>query len=186
MTQSGTQAASPERILQTGLGFWASKTLLSAVELELFTKLAGAPSSAEQLRMRLGLHARSARDFFDALVALGFLQRNGDTYSNTADSDLFLDKRKPSYVGGILEMANARLFGFWNRLTDGLRTGEPQNEAKGGGPPPSAAGGGLPPGGAAERGEGRRRIAVRRGVRRPRAAAFVSRRDVGDQPRFEH
>jgi hypothetical protein len=139
MTHSGNQTApSPERILQTGLAFWASKALLSAVELELFTKLAEQPLTADQLRTQLGLHTRSARDFFDALVALGFLERSGDTYSNTPDGGLFLDKRKPSYVGGILEMANARLFGFWNHLTEGLRTGEPQNEVKGGGPSPFA------------------------------------------------
>lgn len=126
--------ASPERILQTGLAFWSSKTLLSAVEMELFTELARHPDDLETLRSRLGLHARSARDFLDALVALGFLQREGDVYKNTPETDLFLDKRKPSYIGGILEMANHRLYGFWNHLTEALRTGEKQNEAKGGGP----------------------------------------------------
>jgi O-methyltransferase domain/Dimerisation domain len=132
-------ALNPERILQTGLAFWASKTLLSAVELGLFTRLAEKPATAADLRAALGLHPRAALDFFDALVALGFLQRAGDVYSNTPETSLFLDKRKPSYVGGILEMANARLFGYWNQLTEGLKTGEPQNEAKGGGPSPFAA-----------------------------------------------
>ena len=127
---------SPELILQTGLAFWASKTLLSAVELELFTKLAAQPSTADDLRARLGIHQRAALDFFDALVALGFLKRDAGVYSNTPATDLFLDKRKPSYVGGILEMANLRLFGFWNNLTDGLKSGTAQNEAKAGGPSP--------------------------------------------------
>jgi O-methyltransferase/methyltransferase family protein len=140
MTQTGSEApASPERILQTGLGFWGSRALLSAVELDLFTRLAQQPSNAEELRVRLGLHPRGALDFFDALVALGFLRRDGGVYSNSPDADLFLDKRKPSYVGGILEMASQRLFGFWNHLTEGLRTGELQNEGKGGGPSPFAA-----------------------------------------------
>jgi O-methyltransferase/methyltransferase family protein len=125
---------SPEAIMQLGTAFWGSKTLLSAVELGLFTELASAgPLEAEALRERLGLHPRSARDFFDALVALGTLERDNGTYRNTAESDLFLDRAKPSYVGGLLEMLNARLFGFWNSLTEGLRTGEPQNEAKVGG-----------------------------------------------------
>src|ERR1700704_2114156 len=101
MTQSGSHTAvSAEHILQTGLGFWASKTLLSAVELGLFTALAEKPSTAEELRARLGVHPRAALDFFDALVALGFLQRENGVYSNTADTETFLDKRKPSYVGG--------------------------------------------------------------------------------------
>jgi hypothetical protein len=79
------------------------------------------------------LHPRSARDFLDALVAVGFLERNDGVYRNAPDSDAFLDKHKPSYVGRILETANARLYGFWNSLTEALRTGELQNEAKGGG-----------------------------------------------------
>jgi O-methyltransferase domain/Dimerisation domain len=123
----------PERILELGCGFWGSKTLLSAVELGLFTELAKGPADAESLRERLGLHERSARDFFDALVALGMLDRNGNQYSNTPETDLFLDRGKPSYAGGILEMANARLYSFWGTLTEGLRTGQPQNEVKTGG-----------------------------------------------------
>jgi hypothetical protein len=125
----------PEQIMQVGLGFWASKTLLSAIEMELFTELASHPEDAGTLRERLGLHARSAQDFLDALVALGFLERRGATYSNTPATDLFLDKRKPSYIGGILEMANHRLYGFWGHLTEALRTGQLQNEAKSGDTP---------------------------------------------------
>ena len=119
---------SPAGIMQVGMGFWASKTLLSAVELEVFTELAGHPQSLESLQGRLGLHPRAAQDFLDALVALGFLRRSDGVYANSPEADLFLDKRKPSYIGGILEMANHRLYGFWNRLTRALRTGLPQNE----------------------------------------------------------
>jgi hypothetical protein len=121
---------SPESIMKLGTGFWASKTLLSAVELEVFTHLALRPGALEDVRVRVGLHPRAARDFLDALVALGLLHRDGSIYSNTPETALFLDKQKPSYIGGILEMLNARLYGFWNNLTEGLKTGEPQNEAK--------------------------------------------------------
>jgi hypothetical protein len=124
----------PERILQTGLAFWPSKTLLSAVEFGVFSELAKGPQSLDALTKRLALHSRAARDFFDTLVALGFLTRSGETYSNTPETDLFLDKAKPSYLGGILEMANRRLYPFWGSLSEALRTGEPQNEVKGGGP----------------------------------------------------
>lgn len=120
----------PERILETGLAFWASKTLLSAIEIGLFSELASGPEAFEALCSRLGLHRRSARDFLDALVALGFLERSADRYSNTPETDLFLDRKKPSYVGGILEMANHRLYPFWSHLTEALRTGQPQSEAK--------------------------------------------------------
>ncbi len=122
-----------DHILQIGLGFWASKTLLSAVEMELFTELAKHPEDLKSLQERLGLHPRSARDFFDALVALGLLERRDHLYCNIPSTDFFLDKRKPSYIGGILEMANHRLYPFWNNLTAALRTGEPQNEARSGG-----------------------------------------------------
>ena len=119
--------------MQVGLGFWASKALLSAVELEVFTHLAVRPGDLADLQNRLNLHPRSARDFLDTLVSLGFLDRHEGMYLNTPESDVFLDKNKPSYIGGMLEMANARLYGFWNNLTEGLRTGQPQNEAKSGG-----------------------------------------------------
>ena len=124
----------PDHILQTGLAFWASKTLLSAVEMEVFTELAKGPEDLHSLTGRLGLHPRSSRDFLDALVALGFLERNEGKYSNTPSADLFLDKHKPSYVGGILEMANKRLFHHWGHLTTALRTGMNQNEAAQGEP----------------------------------------------------
>ena len=138
MTANSATAASaadqptPEHILQVGLAFWASKTLLSAIELEVFTELAKHPLPLTELQGRLGLHPRSARDFFDALVATGFLERDGDSYRNTPATDLYLDKRKPSYVGGMLEMCNRRLYPFWSHLTEALRTGRPQNEARDG------------------------------------------------------
>ena len=129
----------PDHILQVGFGFWASKTLLSAIELEVFTELAKHPLPLDDLQGRLGLHPRSARDFFDALVALGFLERSGGTYRNTPATDMFLDKHKPTYIGGILEMCNHRLYSYWDHLTEALRTGRPQNEVREGALPLFAA-----------------------------------------------
>ncbi len=124
-------APSPGKILETGLAFWASKSLLSAVEMGVFTELAqSGPQSFNELSGRLGLHPRGARDFLDTLVARKFLNRTSDTSSNTPETELFLDRHKPSYIGGILEMANLRLYPFWGHLTEALRTGRPQNEAR--------------------------------------------------------
>ncbi len=133
--EKGVQV-NPSKIIEIGMAFFASKTLLTAVNMQLFTHLAKAPMSGLDLMLELGLDKRSLYDFLDTLVALGFLKREGlketSTYSNTEETDLFLDKNKPSYIGGILEMANNRLFGFWNDLEEGLKTGLPQNEAKNG------------------------------------------------------
>jgi hypothetical protein len=129
----------PSAIMQLGMGFFASKTLLSAVELGLFTEIAKQPMTAAALGKRLGLHPRAVPDFPDALVALKLLQREGDgpdsTYFNTPEGAAFLDRNSPDYIGGILEMANARLYGFWSNLTEALKTGAPQNETKGSGAP---------------------------------------------------
>lgn len=127
----------PARIIEVGTAFWASKVLLTATSLGLFTRLAQGPMSADEIGAALDLHPRGRRDFLDALVALKFLDRDGDgddaRYRNSPDAAAFLDKSKGSYVGGILEMLDGRLFGFWNELGEALRTGEPQNESKGGG-----------------------------------------------------
>ncbi len=137
-TQTET-LVNPSKIIQIGIGFMASKTLLTAVNLELFTLLAKGALSGQDIQSNLGLHERSLYDFLDTLVALGFLNRSGlketSIYNNSEDADLFLDKNKPSYIGGILEMANHRLYPFWNDLEEGLKTGLPQNETKNGGKP---------------------------------------------------
>ncbi len=110
-------------ILQTCFAFWASKVLLSAVELDVFSELARQPQNFTSLRKRLGLHERGARDFLDALVALRFLQREGECYANTPETEHFLDKAKPSYIGGIVDLANQLLYSQWSHLTDSLLTG---------------------------------------------------------------
>ncbi len=131
MAESTNDAA---RIMEVGLGFWPSKVLLTAVELEVFTKLGSSALTGEELGRALGLHPRGIWDFFDALTALGFLDRDGSglngRYRNTATTAQFLDKNSPAYMGGILEMCNQRLFRFWADLGDALQTGQPQNEVK--------------------------------------------------------
>ena len=125
----------PSHIMQVGMGFWPAKTLLSAVELGLFTQLGADAMTGEEL-------ARAARpapardpDFLDALVALGLLERDGDgpdgaLPQHAGDAPSSSTRTSPDYIGGILEMANARLYRFWGDLTEALRTGKPQNEIK--------------------------------------------------------
>ena len=125
-----SEIVTPDRIMQLGGAFAASKVFLSAMELGVFTELARRPADLGTLSWRLGLHPRAGADFLDTLVALGVLERKGGVYSNSPDAEAFLDKAKPTYVGGLLEMMNTRLYGFWGSLTEALRTGKPQNEAK--------------------------------------------------------
>lgn len=125
-----TLKPSPENILSLGMSFWNAKALLSAVELGVFDALAEAPAPLATLRDKLGLHERSARDFLDALVALKLLEREDGIYRNTAETDFFLVRARPSYVGGMLEMANVRLYESWGHLTEALKTGRRQSENK--------------------------------------------------------
>jgi 2-polyprenyl-3-methyl-5-hydroxy-6-metoxy-1,4-benzoquinol methylase len=124
----------PDAILQTGFGFWNSKVLLTAVTFDLFTKLGENRLTGAQIGKELGLHPRGVADFLDALVAMKFLEREGDgadaKYFNTPATALYLDRQSPRYIGGILEMLNARLFKYWHDLPEALRTGQPQNETK--------------------------------------------------------
>ena len=139
METTKVNPVNPSKIMQIGLVFWASKSLLTAVNMRLFTHLANGELSGQDIKKKLGLHNRGLYDFLDTLVALGFLKRSGiketSMYSNAEDANLFLDKNKLSYIGGMLEMANNRLYPFWNNLEEGLKTGKPQNETKTGGIP---------------------------------------------------
>ncbi len=118
----------PDHILQIGTGFWASKTLLAAVGMNLFGELHAGTKDADGLRETLGLHPRAALDFFDALVALGFLTRTDGQYGNTPETAAFLVPGEPAYVGGMLAMCEHRLYGHWDKLADALRSGQPQHE----------------------------------------------------------
>ena len=137
MNQNRTRvnaALDPSPILQTAFGFWHSKTLLTAVEFGVFTKLAGRRLTGAELGADLQYHPRAIADFFEALVAMKVLGREGDgpeaRYFNMPEGLLFLDEASPRYIGGILIMLNTRLFKFWNDLPEALRTGKPQNEVK--------------------------------------------------------
>jgi len=119
--------ASPRPLLELATAFWRAKTLLTAVDLGVFNALADGPASGLELRDRLDLHPRSAQDFFDALVALGLLERTDDGgYRNGQAADLYLVEDRPTYLGGWMRMTDRRLYEAWRHLGDGLRTGQPQ------------------------------------------------------------
>ena len=137
MTAANASALTPARIMDVGMAFWPARTLLTAVKLGVFSELGNAAMTGEDLRDALGLHPRSTPDFFDTLVALRFLERDGDgveaKYRNTTEAAAFLDRSSPAFMGGFLEMAHDRLYRYWGDLDEALKTGKPQNESKHGG-----------------------------------------------------
>ena len=88
-----TAPPNPSQIIQIGMGFFASKVLLSAVELQLFTILADKPATSRDIAMALQLNGRGVEDFLDALVSLDLLERQGAgataLYSNSAADGAF-------------------------------------------------------------------------------------------------
>jgi hypothetical protein len=138
-TPAGAAPPDPSKIMQVGMGFWASKVLLTAVKFNLFTILAAGPQKAAAIKSRLKLKTtdRHVFDWLDALVGFGFLQREGlleeAVYSNSPETGTYLDRNNPGYIGGMLEMANNRLYRFWGDLEEALSSGLPQNESKGSG-----------------------------------------------------
>jgi len=122
--------AGPDRILRIGHAFQEAKVLLSAVELGLFTAIAKEPLDGATLCKRISVDPRGGRDFFDALVAIGLLERDEDgRYANTLETALYLDRYRASYIGCELEFLNAQLYERWNFLTPALRTGKAQTGA---------------------------------------------------------
>lgn len=136
MEQQISEPINPSKIMQIGMGFWASKVMLAAVKFKLFTLLAGTSKSGKEIKeaLQLGTIDRHIYDWLDAMVSLGFLKREGflqnALYSNSSDTEVFLDAKKPTYIGGILQMANNRLYHHWANLEEGLLTGKAQNESK--------------------------------------------------------
>jgi len=117
-----SEQVNPSHIMQVGMGFWASKTLLSAVELGLFTKLGSESMTGAQIAEALELDARAIPDFPDALVALELLDREGEgreaLYRNTPSTAVFLDKASPAYIGGRIDRG-APMYGEDNEYVYG-------------------------------------------------------------------
>jgi hypothetical protein len=85
---------SADRIEQVAFGFMASKVLFSAIEFGLFTELAKESLDAAEIQRRCGLRPRGVRDFLDSLVVVGMLERRGEIYPNTYETDFYLDRTK--------------------------------------------------------------------------------------------
>lgn len=99
----------------------------------VFTELASGPLSQQELTHKLGWHRRAAGPVLETLVALGLLRRDRTgRYANTRRANLFLDREKPSYIGGLMELSSKRLYDIWSGLGGLLRTGRPAAEEESG------------------------------------------------------
>lgn len=129
----------PSRIMKVASGYGVSKALLSAVGIGLYTRLADRPMTIGEIVAAFHLQERPATDFLDLLVSVDLLARNGDGpdahYHNTPETDRYLVRNRPEYIGGILEIWENRNYRFWTDLTEALHTGKPQNEMKHAGTP---------------------------------------------------
>jgi SAM-dependent methyltransferase len=118
-------------ILRLATAFYSSRVVMAAVELGVFTVVAAKPLDEDGLRARLGLAGRGVREFLDALVALGLLERREHGYGNSALAARYLDRGSAEYAGGFVSLADRKMYHVWARLTEALRTGKPQFSSRG-------------------------------------------------------
>lgn len=128
---TGGTLADPFDVMLIGWSFVRSKLLMSALEMNVFEELQKEPGTAGQLMARLGLHERGARDFLDALTALGLVERSGDVYRNAPAAAQHLIPGQQGYVGGFLALTTEFMGAGWESLTDMLRTGKAHGQESG-------------------------------------------------------
>ena len=121
-----SEPLTPLPLMQLISGFWASKTLASAVELDLFTKLSGEGADIQELTQLLGFHPRPAEMLLSGCAALGLLEKRQGRYYNSALAEEFLVRGKAYYFGGVVTLLDRRLYLPWNNLTEALKTNRAQ------------------------------------------------------------
>ena len=126
MTTDADLALSPVALMQLTTGFWASKTLAAAHELDLFSALSGTPgTTADELAQTLAIEERPAEMLLTACAALGLLDKVDGRYVNSPLAEEFLVRGKPDYFGGWVQMLDQRLYPGWGKLTEAIRTNRP-------------------------------------------------------------
>ncbi len=107
----------PQALLEFARNFMESRILLSAAELDLFTVLAPAPLSAQEIAGQIGADLRALTILLDALAAIGLLIKQGDQYQCPSPLSALLSKRSPdSILAMVLHMAH--VWQRWSRLTE--------------------------------------------------------------------
>jgi 3-hydroxy-5-methyl-1-naphthoate 3-O-methyltransferase len=124
--QTPSASPSPIPLMQLATSFWAFKTLATAVELDLFTRIARSGSiTVQQFAEAHGFDPRPAEMLLTGCASLGLLQRAGAGYANTSLADEFLVRDMPYYFGGFVTMLDKRLYSGWDKLPDAMRHNRP-------------------------------------------------------------
>jgi SAM-dependent methyltransferase len=123
-TQLDATTIDPAPLLEVASGFMAAKHLFAAAELQLFAALGQGPASIEEIAARIGIPARTARVAADAMVALGFVERDGGYYGNGDVADAFLSGRGPADLRPLLRFWDRISYPNWANLAEALRTSE--------------------------------------------------------------
>ncbi|MFI7547949.1 methyltransferase [Actinoplanes sp. NPDC049599] len=116
----------PTPLMDLVTGFWSFKTFAAAVELDLFSRLAGGRTlTVAAAEAELGLPERPADLLLTACASLGLLERAGAGYRNSALAEEFLVRGKPYYFGGQVTYCDRRTYLPWHRVGEALRTDRP-------------------------------------------------------------
>lgn len=124
MSSPSTHQPSPQLFFQTINAYQRTEGLKAAIELEIFTAIGEGNRTAVEIAQRCGASERGTRILCDFLCIMEFLNKEGNRYSLTPDSAMFLDKRSPAYLGSAVEFIStpAVVEGFKN-FAEAVRKG---------------------------------------------------------------
>ena len=132
MSSQPAQQPSPQLFFQTISAYQHTEALKAAIELEVFTAIGEGNATTAEIAKRCETSERGMRILCDFLCIIGFLNKDGNRYSLTPDSAVFLDKRSPAYLGGATEfMATEKLTGNFRNLAEAVRKGGTTDEEGG-------------------------------------------------------
>ena len=115
----------PIPLMQLATAFWAFKTLATAVDMDLFTRLSNSPMNAPEMARWFNIEERPAEMLLTGCAGLGLLEKQDGRYRNSSLAQQFLVRSARYYFGGFVAMLNQRLYSGWDRLADAVRTNKP-------------------------------------------------------------